>query len=94
MLALYLRLDLQMVMVALEFLLIFPALEPLMLVVEVLGIINIALAVLVLAALVVEVLVAQEHPQERLEPPIQVAVEAQGVLTGVTALVLLAVQAL
>ena len=80
------------VMVALEFLLIFPALEPLMRAVVALEIINIALVVLVLAVLVVVVLVGREHPQVRLELPIQVAVEAQGALTGVAALVLLAVQ--
>ena len=51
--------------------------------------INTAQVVLVLEVLEAAVLVGQEHPQELPELPIQVAAVAQGVLTGVTALVLL-----
>ena len=90
-LALYPHLVLPMVLVALALLLLYLEQSPLMLVVVALETINTAQVVLVLAVLEVVALVEQEHPQELLELPIQVAVVVREVLTGAMPLVVQAV---
>lgn len=87
--ALYRPLVFLMEMAALALLLLYLEQSQLMLVVVALETINTAQVVLESEVLEAAVLVGQEHPQERLELQIQVAAVAQGVLTGVTALVLL-----